>query len=622
MRITGGIRPVVVALAAATLSAVAAGLVLMAPIAAAVADTDDFEFESFHSVIELAIGDDRRSIATVTETIVAVFPEFDQNRGVVRAIPLRDQGFDLDVEVVSVTDADGVPVAWERDDEGGFAVLALGTDEYVHGRTTYVIEYALRDVIRHFDDSGGDEFTWDINGDGWGQPFGSVSADVTVAPELAVSLAGEFVCYAGFEEIREPCTIERDGATFLASAGPLAPFRTLTVSIGFDRGVVVQPPRTQDSWIVTVVPWALFWLSLGLLVTAIVVRAVRWRDPARRRAIIAEFAPPLPRDLLLDGEVLGRQAPVFAAVVIDLAVRGIIRIVDLDALTEADERYGIELVNAAAATPAETGILEALFGGPLEPGAIVRPGEISAAAGAAVHARLAAAPAASIMNGLRRRASARWARALRAASLVVAIAGAGPFVWMIGFDLELAHVVLLGIGVIAMTIATWAVTSPPTLLTRTGADRRDHLLGIREYLTVAEQDRFRMLQSPDGATRVARALGVEAGEQAGGAPDGATIVKLNERLLPWAVLWGVEDEWSRVLVTGAAAAGVASSAAVLGITNPSVLAWASSSSARMAPVTASGGSSWSGSGGSSFSSSSFGGGFAGGGGGGGGGGGR
>jgi len=596
----------------------ALGLSAVVPAAPALGDVDDYEFESFDSVIELGIDGERRSTATITETIVAVFPEFDQNRGIVRAIPLSDQGYPFGLEVVSVTDGDGVPVEWERDDDDGFAVLALGTDEFVQGRQTYVIEYELHDVIRHFADSGGDEFTWDVNGDGWAQPFGSVTAEVLVSSALAASLTGNAVCYAGLGEIREPCELQQQDARFVATAGPLDPFRTLTVSIGFEGGTVVQPQRPVDSWVVTVLPWLLLGLMAVLLVATIVARAVIWRDPQRRRALIAEFVPPSPRDLRLDGDLLRRPGPVFAALVVDLAIRGVVRIVDLDEASKADERYGIELVDPALATKPEVELLEALFDGALEPGAVVRPSEMTAQTGAAVHAALAAAPAEALDLGLRRKPSARWTIAPRVAAVVLVAATAVPFVWMIGYDLELVWVVLTGIVAIAVAIAVWALTVAPALLTADGADRRDHLLGIREYLTVAERDRFRMLQSPEGATRVARALGAEQV----GAPDRADIVKLNERLLPWAVLWGVEDEWSKVLVAASADAGVESSAVVMGLASGEVLRWASSSSTRMSTLASTGGSSWSGSGGSSFGSSSFGGGFAGGGGGGGGGGGR
>ena len=40
----------------------------------------------------------------VVETLVARFPDFDQNRGIIRAIPLKDGEYPLDVTMMSVTD--------------------------------------------------------------------------------------------------------------------------------------------------------------------------------------------------------------------------------------------------------------------------------------------------------------------------------------------------------------------------------------------------------------------------------------------------------------------------------------------------------------------------------------
>src|SRR6187399_2219239 len=50
------------------------------------AGVDDFTFESFDAVYELSRGDDGRSQVRTTETLVAVFPDYDQNRGIKRAL--------------------------------------------------------------------------------------------------------------------------------------------------------------------------------------------------------------------------------------------------------------------------------------------------------------------------------------------------------------------------------------------------------------------------------------------------------------------------------------------------------------------------------------------------------
>ena len=121
---------------------------------------------------------------------------------------------------------------------------------------------------------------------------------------------------------------------------------------------------------------------------------------------------------------------------------------------------------------------------------------------------------------------------------------------------------------------------------------------------------MRVLQSPEGAQRI-------------DTTDAQSIVKLNERLLPYAVLWGVEDQWAEKLRAdyGEAAPQWLSSTSFTSSTLRSFTDIASVA-ARPIVTSSSGSSSWSSSGSSSFSSGSSGGGFSGGGGGGGGGGGR
>jgi uncharacterized membrane protein YgcG len=182
------------------------------------------------------------------------------------------------------------------------------------------------------------------------------------------------------------------------------------------------------------------------------------------------------------------------------------------------------------------------------------------------------------------------------------------WVWASINDVLEENVVLPAVGAGLLWLMTSSLLVRPALLTRAGAEAKEHLLGLREYLTVAEEARLRMLQSPEGAMRV-------------NATDTDAVVKLNERLLPYAVLWGVEDQWVEVLraahvspewVEGTdVTAGMLQSFRVAAV-----------SSVRPVVTSSSGSGSWSSSGGSSFSSGSSGGGFSGGGGGGGGGGGR
>jgi len=95
--------------------------------------------------------------------------------------------------------------------------------------------------------------------------------------------------------------------------------------------------------------------------------------------------------------------------------------------------------------------------------------------------------------------------------------------------------ILLIIGsTLAVALVIGLVARKP--LTSLGAEGRDHLKGLKEFIEWAEADRIRMLQSPMGAERVR----VDPG-------DRTEMLKLYEALLPYAVVFGQEKEWAEHL---------------------------------------------------------------------------
>ena len=595
---------------------VAAGFVVGVPGAAVAlsADVSDFSFESFRGEYHLDIDAEGRATTRVVETIVAVFPDFDQNRGIIRAIPLRDGEVALDLTMISVTDENGDPVYWERNDYEGFAEFALGTDEFVYGRTTYVLEYTMRDTIRFFSDSGGDEFYWDINGTGWAQTFGTVSADVILSDRLADALTGSAACYLGYYGNEGECELERTDDGYRVEVSDVGGYNTLTVAIGFEGGTVVQPTLPRDTWFAQVAPKLLLGLQGLVALIALAVRVLFWRDARGRGTIIAQYEPPEHTDLLLDAQILGKTTRGIPAVLVDFAVRGIVRIVDRRpgvSVGENTTKYAVRLIDgsdAAGVTGRERSVLVALFGSDLEPGTEVVPGQLDAGKGAALYGFTASTTSYALSAGYRAKPSqgiATWLKRV-AAWLVIAYIPLGIWAAFVDVFDEIGGFAFWSI---AIAVIVPIILSAPNRLTAKGALVKEHLLGLREYLTVAEEERMRMLQSPEGALRV-------------DVTDRDAVVKLNERLLGYAVLWGVEDQWVEQLRSHGDAApdwldGTFDSAMLRTFTTTT------SSSVRPIVSSSSGGSSsWSSSGSSSFSSGSSGGGFSGGGGGGGGGGGR
>ena len=67
-----------------------------------------------------------------------------------------------------------------------------------------------------------------------------------------------------------------------------------------------------------------------------------------------------------------------------------------------------------------------------------------------------------------------------------------------------------------------------------GVAEHDHLKGLELYMKMAEADRIKMLQSPDGAEKTS----IDP-------TDKKQLVKLYESLLPYAVLFGLEKQWAQ-----------------------------------------------------------------------------
>lgn len=609
--------PVRLALSLALATGLGLGLAPTAAFATALkSDTSDFTFDSFDAEYTLSRGADGTATLEVVETIVARFPDVDQNRGIIRAIPDDYDGVPLNTSVTGVVDENGDPVFFESFSSGGFIELALGTDEFVRGVQTYKISYIQQNVVRSFDDTASDEFYWDVNGTGWEQPFGRVSATVFLAPDVVDVLTGNAACYVGAFGEDSQCTIERDGATFRASESNLAPGETVTVAIGFEPGTFLTleptpPPEPQE------IP---LWLhvasgSIGLASLAALVAAIRSRVRAGgsakgRGVIIPQYSEPTEIDILQSAHLVGRGFAGLPAVIVRLAVRKNLRI--LAYAVEADgPPYTLQYLRDDRANALDLAVLEALFGTTRTAGELKPYGEYDETLTRRLNELSATAKRSLVPQGFQREPSGRGFGVLMiVAQWLFIVLGIGVIVVSNALFVNVSPVVGISIAIaFASSIIAIGLAIRPRQLTEKGREAKDYLEGMKLYLTVAEEDRLRMLQSPSGAERIDVGNNLE-------------LVKLYEKLLPWAVVWGVEDEWMRELELRVASLDETPDWFV-GSKGFEIALFASAvrgvTSTMTAPTSS---SSWSGSSGGSFSGGSFGGGFSGGGGGGGGGGGR
>ncbi|PWC07263.1 DUF2207 domain-containing protein [Mycetocola zhujimingii] len=583
-------------------------------------DVEDFTFSSFDGEYTLGRDDNGNSTLTAVETFVAEFPEFDQNKGIIRAIPEGYLGVNLHTEIQSVTDADGNPVEFDDSDtEDGFILLALGTDDYVRGTQTYVIEYTQRDAVRAFADTDADEFYWDAPGTGWDQPFTEAQMRVVVPEELASELTGAAACYTGPEGSTDRCELEETAmggdVEFSSPVTGLAPHETFTVAIGFEPGTFVTPEIPSTWPIFTVVPAGIAGVGLIGFIAAVFTRRRNVQDAPGRGTIVPQYTVPAGVDIVVAADLIGKITKAIPALFLSLAVRRNIRILDdgeASKLGAKKRNYRIQFLTDAGASGADLKALDALFGATRRPNMIMPLSATNTELSKKLQAMTIKATDASVAAGYRVKRKvprAGWfslfSLAVFAVMFVLFCVGVASYAanaWLI-FGLIIA---------LASLIGTVVAVSSKKALTPQGAEVKDYLLGLREYLALAEKDRIAMLQSPEGAERVTVEDAVNPG-------DTVEVIKFYEKLLPFAVLWGIEKEWAEELGRYYETTG----------TDPD---WYSSRSgfspygftAGLSTFATSSGAStpWSASATASSSGGSSGGGFSGGGGGGGGGGGR
>ena len=502
-------------------------------------DVNDFTFESMDVQYTLGRDEDGTSTLLVEERFVALFPDYDQNRGMRRSIPDSYQGAPLNPDLVSITDENGQPRPVETESEDGYFTMTSRADDYVRGAQTYVFTYTLDNVARLFEDTAADEFYWDVNGTEWAQPFGRVSVRLIVPADLAEHLTGAQACYVGYQGESGACEITRDaeaggGATFSASAAPVAPYQNLTIAVAFAPGTFAP---FDSSALAS--PWG--WLQLiaglglvGAVVFAVVTRVRHLRDAPGRPTIIAEYTPPRDIDALESAVLLGKTSKAIPAEVLEQAVVGSIRIVEGGRKFFGGVKLKAQLIDPWLADGDGRLLLAGLFP-MLQPGTEYEFGQTDTRFSAAAQNILKVANGELVRRGLRRKVPA----AVRAWPVLAAVlASALVVVGGVFALLASVHPAVPILLIIASSLAVFLVIAliARKPLTPLGAEVRDHLKGLKEFIEWGEADRIRMLQSPAGAERVR----IDPG-------DPAQMLELYEVLLPYAVVFGQEREWAEHL---------------------------------------------------------------------------
>ena len=494
--------------------------------ATAHANVNNFVINSFVADETLTTADKQGQLHIV-ETINLTFSDY--NHGILRAIPESYKGHKLNIIVRSVTSPTGAAASYTTYTSNGNLVLKIGDASRTStGSQTYVIDYTVSNVITFYTDH--DELYWDINGDQWQQPFEHVSVRLQLGDNI--QLAGtEPVCYAGSYGTKGSTCLIHHEAHLVESQTiqPLNPQETLTIVVALQKGVFT-PPSFMERAAEYVIPVAKL---LALPFVVFIFCFIRWyskgRDAKGRGTIVPQYTPadnlkPLEAGTILDFKVDNKD---ITATIIDLAIHGYIKIVEnkQDRLIGKDKlSYVLELKNAdaSALTPFEVLLITALF----TPLAVGTQADISTLKNKLY---ATATVISSTVQGDLTQRGYFTSNPLKAGKTVGAISVALFFLLFFGAHV-LGTLVLIG-AVLATGIALLFARIMPSR-TASGVAAKENLEGLKLYITTAEADRIKMMQSPDAAYAANHA-------------EPTKTVDLFEKLLPYAMIFGVEKQWAK-----------------------------------------------------------------------------
>lgn len=509
-------------------SVVACLMMLAASVSPAYAAVDDYTISNYQIDYALSQDAERRSVLKTTERITAEFPQSDQNHGIERAIPSSYDQHPTSLSIESVTDASGVSQDYTTYDSNGNEVLRIGSaDTYVHGTRTYVITYMQRDVTKNFGGTGRDEWYWDTNGTGWRVPIAELNVSVRVDASIASAQAGVPLCYQGAAGGTQRCSLVQDGDSWTTSATDLTPGENMTLAFGFNNGTFagyVHSPIERMMQLNAMV----LWYSVPIAIVLSLWIIVRWIMATDRRrelgTIVAEYLPPRDASVTTSAAIIYTPGVnVFAAQLVDFAVRRYLNIYETGVKSSWGQmKYDIEIIkDPGDLRDEERELLSDMFDH------LPTVGERLALDDLRYNIAFSTSMSDNVTNlnglirgryGLRDKGDNRRTWFKRAALILLVVGVIVP------------PLLIASLTAVVCAFTLWPLTDKGLALSR-------YLKGLKLYIKVAEAERLRMLQSPEGAEKVGPI----------NPDDSSQLVKLYEQLLPYAILFGQEYQWNNQL---------------------------------------------------------------------------
>lgn len=464
------------------------------------------------------------SSVDVTESIQYDFGN-SQRHGIYRYIPLfSSQNKRIYITVNSVTNATGASYHFTESSTAKKLRIKIGDgNALVTGVYRYVINYNVRNSLGYFDSF--DEFYWNVTGNDWQVPILESSATVILPrplPEQNIRRA----CYAGYKGSNTFCSGSslrtlKDGNSdqVMFTQQELRPGAGLTVAAGFPKGLVTPAPEPfslgdlirKYGWMSLIFPVSVFWFLFR-----------KWsgegRDPKGTGVIIPQYDVPdglTPMEVAAFARTTIKPAD-SAAEVIYLATRGYLKIerVETKQLLFKNTDYRLTKLKDPAnlSKEADISLMRGLFDNADGQGNI----DMSSLSGQFY------STVKSVQDEVYKFLIANdYLKNNPVKTKALYFVGGASILFLSVF---LSGIFLGPWGVLsALSVAALFFIFGALMPARTqkGQRTREYILGLKDYLRIAEKDRLAFHNAPEKNPAIF------------------------EKLLPYAMVLGVEKAWAK-----------------------------------------------------------------------------
>jgi uncharacterized membrane protein len=247
--------------------------------------------------VDITINSD--AVVEVVEKITYDFDQ-DERHGIYREIPYkydaRGGTFSLRISNVSVANESGGLLTFTETRSGGKYIIKIGDPvKTVSGEQVYVIKYNVKRAINFFENHS--ELYWNAVGSGWDVPIDQERVNIFLPASIEEAWL-QTECFSGAENSSKNCVSKRytySGQGLVSDIvfinDRLQPREGLTTVVGLPLGIIAKPSVLElaldfarDNFIV------LLPVFVGILM--FMLWRKKGRDPLGRQTIIAQYSPP------------------------------------------------------------------------------------------------------------------------------------------------------------------------------------------------------------------------------------------------------------------------------------------------------------------------------------------